>query len=229
MRSSIFIISLFLVVKIFQLANSFVFASLFSNEQGSVIMVSSIVIIGAVVACGLLSATRFVLIVVILSLIITSQISPSWIIIFLTAMSVLGLIAMEAQVLQSLNNFRNIPKWIPSLLAVLPVVISYQFPQAHLVAPELFYLVSSILALVISYAPRLYGGGRFIVYSDAPPLWLGISFMAGSGLFYYLVAYSENAAMPTEEALPFVMLFYVGGALALYMSLDNRVRREIKA
>lgn len=232
--SSIFIISIFLVVKVFQLVNSFIFARLLGNEQGSTIMIGSLLLMVGIFVFGLLvkkflppSALKSAWIFVVLFLIITTIVSPSWAIIFLAAIFLYALIGAEAQVLQSLNNFKNIPQFLPFLLTLLPVLISYQFPQARIVTPQLFYIVSSIFALIASYSARSYGEGKFIIYGKAPPLLLGLSFIAGSGLVYYLVAHSEVGAMPVQ-ILAFVMLFYVGGALVIYMALDSYLRRVSK-
>ena len=70
-------------------------------------------------------------------------------------------------------------------------------------------------------------GNKFIIYGEAPPLWLGLLFMIGSGLVYYLIAHSESGDMPAQ-ILAFVMLFYVGGALVIYMALDSYLKRVDK-
>ena len=126
--------------------------------------------------------------------------------------------------LRSLNSSKNIPQFVLFLLTLLPSVISYQLPQAHIIGPQLFYIVSSVFALLSSYSARSYGGGMFLIYSEAPPLWIGLLFMTVSGLVYYLVNYSEAAVIPIQ-ILAFVMLFYVGGALAIYITLDSYLQR----
>ena len=230
MRStSTFIIFIFLIAKTFQLANSFVFAHLLGNDAGSKVMIGSIIFMGGIFILGLLirkflppSVLNFSWIIVVFALIISFFIDPSWAIIFLAGIFLYALIGAEAQVLQSLNNFRSIPQFLPFLLTLFPVVISYIFPQTRIATPQLFYIVSSIFALLASYSARTYGGGKFIIYGDAPPLWLGLLFMFGSGFVYYLASNSE--AVPVQ-ALAFVTLFYVGGALIIYMALDSHVRQ----
>ena len=214
---SVFIIILFLVVKIFQWLNSFVLARLFSAEEGPAIMISIFIFISAVFAFGLLvkkflpKAINMAWIFLLFSLIIISSINPSWVIIFLAGLFLYALIGAEAQVLQSLSSYRNIPRFVPLLLSLLPIVISYQVPQSRVITPQLFYIISSVLAFFSSYSARAYGGGKFIIYQKAPPIWLGLFFIAGSGLLYYLGFYrgTEN---PPAILLAFILLFYVGGA-----------------
>jgi len=232
--SSVYIISVFLVVKIFQLINSFIFAHLLGNEQGSTIMIGSLLLMGGIFIFGLLvkkflppSALKSAWIFIVLFLIVTSLVNPTWTIIFLSAIFLYALIGTESQVLRSLNSFKNIPQFLPFLLTLLPVVISYQFPQARIVTPQLFYIVSSVFALLASYSVMSSGGNKFIIYGEAPPLWLGLLFMIGSGLVYYLIAHSESGDMPAQ-ILAFVMLFYVGGALVIYMALDSYLKRVDK-
>lgn len=230
---SIFIIILFLVVKIFQWLNSFVLARLFSADKSSTIMISIFIFISAVFVFDLLvkkflpKAINVVWIVMVFALIIISSVNPSWVIIFLAGLFLYALIGAEAQVLQSLSSYKNIPRFVPFLLSLLPIVISYQIPQSRVIAPQLFYIISSVLAFFASYSARTYGGGKFIIYQKAPPIWLGLFFIAGSGLLYYLGFYKTTETLP-DVLLAFVLLFYVGGALVIYMSIDERLRQVCK-
>jgi len=229
---SVFIIIIFLIVKAFQWLNSFVLAHLFGTEGSKImigifIFVSAIFIFGFLVKNFLPKAIKWAWIVIVFALIITSQTNPSWVTIFLVGLFLYALIGTEAQVLQSIASYKNIPRFVPFLLTLLPVVISYQFPQARIVTPQLFYIISSIFAFFASYSARAYGGGKFIIYQKAPSIWLGLFFMAGSGLLYYLGFY-KTAETPPPILLAFVLLFYLGGALVIYMSIDERLRRTPK-
>lgn len=232
--SSIFIISIFLVVKVFQLINSFIFAQLLGNKNGSTIMIASLLLMGGIFAFGLLvkkflppSALKSAWIFIVLFLIITLFINPSWAVIFLAAIFLYALIGAEARMLQSLNNFKNIPQFLPFLLTLLPVVVLYQFPQARIVTPQLFYIISSIFALMASYSTRTYNNGKFIVNEDGQPWPVGLIFMSASGLLYYFMIRPEDGAIPII-LLALVTLFYVGGALIVYMSLDSYLRQVNK-
>jgi len=226
----IFIIILFLVVKIFQWINGFVLARLFSAEEGFTIMISIFIFISAVFVFGLLvkkflpKAINVAWVVIVLALIIVSLINPSWAIIFLAGLFLYALIGAEAQVLQSFSSYKNIPRFVPFLLSLLPIIVSYQIPQLRVVTPQLFYIISSVLAFFASYSARTYGEGKFIIYQKAPPIWLGLFFIAGSGLLYYLRFYRVTE-IPHVMLLAFALLFYVGGALVIYMSIDERLRQ----
>lgn len=229
--SSVFIISVFLVVKIFQLVNSFFFARLLGNERGFTIMISSFLFMGGIFVFGLLvkkflppSALKSAWIFIVLFLTVTLLINPSWTIIFLSAIFLYALIGAESQVLRSLNNFKNIPQFLPFLLTLLPVVISYQFPQARIATPQLFYIASSVLALLASYSVKSSGGDKFITYGKAPPLWFGLLFMIGSGFVYYLTSTTESSGM-SVGITAFVVSFYAAGALVIYTALDSYLKR----
>jgi len=230
---SVFIIILFLVVKIFQWLNSFVLARLFSADKSSTIMISILIFVSAVFVFGLLvkkflpKAINVAWIFIVFALIIISSINPSWVIICLAGLFLYALIGAEAQVLQSLSSYKNIPQFVPFLLSFLPIIISYQIPQSRVIAPQLFYIISSVLAFFASYSARIYGEEKFIIYQKAPPIWLGLFFIAGSGLLYYLEFYKKTETLPLM-LLAFVLLFYVGGALVIYMSIDYRLQQTRK-
>lgn len=233
MKKSFFPIILFLVVKNFQWLNSFVLARLFSADEGPTVMMGIFIFIGAVFVFGLLvkkflpQAINVAWIVIVFALFIISSINLSWAIIFLAGLFLYVLIGAEAQVLQSFSSCKNIPRFVPFLLSLLPIVISYQIPQSRVTAPQLFYIISSVLAFFASYSARAYGGGKFIIYQKAPPIWLGLFFIAGSGLLYYLVFYRATE-IPPAELLAFVLLFYVGGAQMIYMSINERLQQACK-
>lgn len=224
------IIFVFLVVKIFQYLNSFILARLFSAEESFAMMIGIFIFVSAIFAFGFLvkkflpKAINIAWIFVVLALIITSQINISWMIIFLAGFFLYALIGAEAQVLQSIANYKNIPRFIPLLLTSLPIAVSYLLPQTRIITPQFFYIVSSIFAFFASYSAQVYGTGKFIIYQKAPPVWLGSIFMAGSGLLYYLGFY-KAVETPPVILLAFILLFYVGGALVIYMSIDERLRQ----
>jgi len=230
---SVFIIILFLVVKTFQWLNSFILARLFGADEGSTIMISMLIFISVLFVFGLLAKKFFpkalgvAWMVIVLFLIISSLISPLWAIIFLASLFLYALIGTEAQVLRSLSSYKHIPQLVLFLLSLLPIVISYQIPQLQVVAPQLFYIVSSVLAFFASYSARTYGGGKFTTYQKAPSIWLGLLFIAGSILLSYLGFYKATGALP-DMFLALILLFYAAGALMVYMSIDERLRKTRK-
>jgi len=217
------------VVKIFQWLNGFILARLFIADKSSTIMISIFIFISAVFIFGLLvkkflpKAINVAWIIIVFALII----NPSRVIIFLAGLFLYALIGAEAQVLQSLSNYKNIPRFVPFLLSLLPTVISHQIPQSRVIAPQLFYIISSVLAFFASYSAQAYGGGRFIIFQKAPPIWLGLFFIAGSSFLYYLGFYKMIETL-NNVLLAFVLLFYVGGALMIYMSIDELLRQAHK-
>ncbi len=226
----VFVILIFLVIKIFQYFNGFVLARLFSVEESITMMVGILIFVSALFLFGILvkkffpKAINIAWIFIILGLIITSQMNLSWLIIFLAGLFLYALIGTEAQILQSMTNYKNIPRFIPFLLTFLPIVVSYFIPQARVITPQMFYIVSSILAFFASYSARVYGEGKFIFYQKAPPVWLGLFFMIGSGFLYYIGFY-QTIGIPLTILLTLILLFYVGGALIIYMSIDERLRQ----
>ncbi|HHD80395.1 MAG TPA: hypothetical protein ENK99_02115, partial [Campylobacterales bacterium] len=159
-------------------------------------------------------------IIIIFALIITSLINPSWVVISLAGFFLYALIGAEAQVLRSLANYKNIPRSAPSLLSLLPVIISHQIPQVHIIAPQLFYIISSAFALLVSYSARLCSEGKFVVYQKAPPIWFGLISIIWSGLLYYFGFY-RTTEPPSIILLAFILLFYTGGALIVYTAIDE--------
>lgn len=230
---SIFVIILFLVVKVFQWLNSFVLARLFGTEGSFTLMMGIFIFICAIFMFNLLvnkflpKAREWIWIVIVFTLIITSLIDPSWTSIFLAGLFLYALIGTEAQVLQSFANYKNIPRFIPFLLTLLPVVVSYQIPQARITTPQLFYIISSIFAFLASYSAQAYGGEKFTTYQKTPPIWFGLIFIAASGLIYYLGFYRATETLPTV-LLSVVLGFYAAGALIIYISIDERLRQVRK-
>jgi hypothetical protein len=226
---SVFIVILFLLVKIIQWLNSFVLARIFGIEKSFSMMISILIFISAIFIFGLLvkkffpKAMSVAWVVVVLALIVSSSINPSWAIIFLAGLFLYALIGMEAQVLQSFSNYKKIPRFVLFLLTLLPVVISYLPLQSHTVTPQIFYIITSAFAFFASYSARIYGGGKSIIYQKAPPIWFGLFFLLGSALLYYFGIYNATEA-PPAILLPFILLFYAGGALIIYMSIDGRLR-----
>jgi len=152
-------------------------------------------------------------------LIIVLLINPSWAIIFLTGFSLYALISAEAQVLQALSQYRNIPRFIPFLLSLFPIVIFHQISQLQVPLPQFFYFFSSVLAFLISYSTQ-YNRGKSIIYQKAPPIWFGLLFIAMSGVIYYLESYKTTVVLVLE------LFFYTVGALVIYMSIGERLRQE---
>ena len=157
-------------------------------------------------------------------LIIGSFINPLWGAISLAGLFLYALIGAESQVWRSLSNYKNIPRFVPFLLSLLPVVIFYSFPQSHIVTPQIFYIISSILAFFASYSTQIYGG-KSVVYEKAPPIWIGLFSLAWSGLLYYLGFY-KIAGGPTVALISFTLLFYVSGALVIYINIDEQLQHK---
>ena len=230
---NILIIILFLIAKIFQWLNGFVLTRILSNDEGYTIMISAYIFIIAILVFGLL-VKKFLpkllgvaWIAIVSFLIILALVNCSWAIIFLAGLFWYALIGVEGQVLQSFSNCKNIPQFMPFLLSLMPVIIFSQISQSHIIASQIFYIINSVLAFLSSYFARKYSGGKVIIYGKAPPIWLGLSFIAGSGILYYLGFYGKMGT-PHGMFIAFVLLFYVGGASAIYMSIDERLEQMRK-
>jgi len=229
MRSALIIV-VFLAVKTLQWLNSFALARFFSIEESAAVMMGVLFFVCAAFVFGFIvktffpKAIYFAWIFIVLALIITTQINTHLAIIFLSGLFLYALIGTEGQVIQTIADRQNIPKFITLMAAFLPVAISYLVPQARVAPPQLFYIISSLFAFLASYSAQKYGGGKFIFYQKAPPAWLGLFFLAGSGLLYYLGSYGSGT--PFTTIIPFVLLFYVGGALVIYLSIDAFLQCE---
>lgn len=229
-RSSIFIISLFLVVKTFQFINSFVFAQILSNDGGSTVIIYSLLFVGGVFLFGLaikkfLSPERmkYAWVLVILFLILSGFVNPPLAIIFFAGIFLYSLIGVEAQVFRSLNNFKGIPRFVPFIITFLPLLVSYQFPETQVAVPQIFYIVTSVFALLASYSAESYGNTNFIK-AKSPSIWFGLVFMAFSIFAYYETIHSGNTLDP--ELIALFLFFYAGGALVIYSALDIYLRKS---
>lgn len=223
--SSFFIILIFLLAKIVQLASGFALAHILGSALGSTILIDvlllmvGMVLVGYVLKKFLPKVLPFLGFAFVFFLVATAWINYSLGMVFLGGFFLFLLIGSEAQVMRSLNRFKNIPQWVPFLLTLVPVLISYQLPQMQTATPILFYIVSSVFALVASYS-----GDDFNDWRNPPPIWLGFGFVAFSGVLYYVATHDSMEAM-SLYVLTFVLLFYTGGAAVVYMALDGYLRR----
>lgn len=229
--SGVAVIFILFFVKILQYLNGFVLTRLSSLDQGLSMLTSIFVFVGAMFIFSVLvkkfipRAINIMWIFVVLVLIVSSQINPSWTVTFLAGLFLYAMIGAESQVLRSIANYGNIPKFVPLILTFAPLVISYFIPQTNVATPQLIYIISSFFAFFAAYTTKFYGTGRFIAYNKAPPIWLGLFFLVGSGFLYYHSFY-KPVEVQYFVPLAFVLLFYVGGTIIIYISIDEHLRRK---
>jgi hypothetical protein len=131
------------------------------------------------------------------------------------------LIMSEVKVMKSLKKIKIIPELVYALLAIIPIFISYQLPQINDATPFLYYVVSSLFVFIIT---RYSDDGAHS--ADAGPgIFLGLFFLAISGMIYYLLSISGSDPDSALYILTFVLLFYTGGTAFIYMKLDTYVRK----
>jgi len=229
----IFITIFFLIVKIFQLINSFLLTNFFSANENSTIIINIFIFISTIFVFGLLikkflpKLINGAWIIIVFTLIITSLINSLWATVFITGLFLYALIGAEAQLLQLLFNYKNNLRFTFFLLSLLPLIISYQISQLNMITTQLFYIISSVLAFLYSYSTRIYGEKESIVREKAPPIWLGLLFITASGLFYYFKSYIITETTP-NIIFVFILAFYIIGALIIYTSINEYLQKKIK-
>lgn len=234
MRSSVFfVIFVFCILKAFQLLNAFVFARLTSTEGGSQIMIGALVLIAVFSALStllkvflprLFSVSGMIGFLIFIVLSVFGVLDMVWTVTLLTTVFLYVLIISESQLLRSLNIEKKISPFVPFALSFLPVVAVYQLPVIEVTTPTIFYIVASILSLAASYSIKTYGDTGSYGSGDAPPLILGLLFLAMSGIAYYVAVYLNNET--SAQILGTIMGFYAAGAAVTYMSLQDFLRRS---
>lgn len=231
---SVAFISLFLITKIFQWFNSFVLAYLFSVDKGSVILLSIIAVIFLMFVIIFLVKKFFPKILkrawmIIIAFMVMGGLINEWVaIIGLLSIWLYALIGLEAEVFHSLSHYKNISRSISFLCSLVPMTLFYLLPQQFRLlpeeknlAPQLFYIITTILALIYSYSKK------FIVAKNDTPqqktsfIWFGLFFLFASSLLYYVGFYKTDG---DSLVLSFVILFYIGGATVMYAGINRYLR-----
>jgi len=237
---SLFAAFLYLVLKSFQLLNSFVLGHLFGAENTKLaitVMTSFIVLI---FATGMIliklkpSLAKTMWIGIIGIIIIATIANPRFGVMLLTALFLYALVSVEAQALNSLTSKKNLPHSLLSVLALIPFGFSFFMHGINrfsfnlsVNSSQVFYIMLTVLAFISSYSERFAKEKKRIHYESAPPIWPGFVFLTGSALVYYL----SHTSYGTTENIPFmnlilIALFYIGGALTLYLSLDAHIQND---
>jgi hypothetical protein len=194
-------------------------------------MIVSLLLLGGLVTLGplvknslALSNSKSIRLYISIALLGITIFYPIWPVFILFTIFFYASISAESQVLQSLNIQKRAPQTLLFILTLLPVLVSYLIPEARIVTPQLFYIVSSAFALVASFSAKSYGEGKYVIYEKAPPLILGLLIMIGSGLIYYFTIYTSSKESSDLFILTFIMFFYSGGSACVYITLDSYLK-----
>lgn len=224
---SFLIILTFLAAKGIQLLGSFALAHMLVGKEGSTILINILIfMVVATIARYVLKVYlpkvyRFFGLALLPLLLIIALLDYELVMILLSGFFLFLLVMSEVKVMKSLKKIKIIPEWVYVLLAVLPVFISYQLPQINDATPFLYYVVSSLFVFIIS---RYSEEGAH--HSDeGPGIFMGLFFLAASGMIYYLLSAFRSDPDSALYTLTFVLLFYTGGTAFIYMKLDTYVRK----
>ncbi len=219
--------TLFLILKAFQWLNGFMFSRILSEDSNYKIMMGALAfVVGLFIFSALTKkylsppALKNSWIIIVATIGVIMLMSPLWGIVALMSIFLYAMIATESHILGSLNNVSGVPSLLLAVLAFLPVVISYQFPTTSALLPHIFYVTSSIFAALAYYTSRYYGN-KF-VNNNPPSLLIGLIFTAVPILIYYSGVFAEEGGVPTMLQ-PFLLLFYSGGILAIYLTVDGYI------
>ncbi|MCX8016005.1 MAG: hypothetical protein N2692_01750 [Patescibacteria group bacterium] len=230
------IILLFLITKIFQWVNSFVLAYLFSVDKSSVILLSIVAVIFLMFVIIFLVKKFFsknlkkAWMIIIAFMVIGGLINKWVAIVGLLSIWLYALIGLEAEVFHSLSNYKNIPRSISFLFSLVPIALFYLLPQQFRLlpeeknlAPQLFYIITTVLALIYSYFKKFIVKQNDTSQQKAPFIWFGLFFLFASCLLYYVGFYKTDG---DSLVLSFVILFYIGGATMTYAGINRYLRNN---
>ncbi len=230
---NISIIIFFLLVKIFQWINSLVLTNFFSINESLPLMIGALLFVATIFISSLLfekflpDEIYLLFVAIMIVLFIFFFVDLSLMATFLAGFFLYGLIGAEAQVFQLFSSHRKIPRFLLLSLSFLPIVISFPFFQSQGISSQFFYIISSIFAFFASYSTKFFGEKEFIRSDGKTPAWVGLFLMLGSSLFLIDKIYGEEE-MEVGLILPMILFFYAGGAMIVYISITERLRKIIK-
>lgn len=144
-------------------------------------------------------------------------------IILLFGLMFYGFVSAEAQVIKTIEEKIGFGRIVLMIVSFALIFIYYNIEKTGSFYPSLVFVIQSLFSLITSYT--LKQNESIIIYNETPPLWLGLAFMLASISMYFL-GNKAGVGSGWDFALPFISIFYLAGAMILYLALNDYIKKQ---
>ena len=225
-KISISIIGIFLLFKILQLINSFAISRFVQNKTGVIILITGFIFICSIFTIGVVlkkyssKIMSYLWIFIILLIILTAFTPNQWgipiPIVLIFGLLFYGFSSAEAELIRNMERKICFPRWLSLSIPIIILFIFYSIDKSSNLYSSIIFATQSVTAFMISYTFKEHGS--IVISRGKPPLSFGLIFMAASvGLYLLDRTYPDSLNI----ILPFVFLFYFGGAMMVYLAMNH--------
>lgn len=223
-----------MLVKLIQLFYSFFISQALKEEGGTTLIWGSFVVVAIFMLIGYLAKVKrinfnpwYLLLIAGIAFLISPTLIPASIVFFLFGLYLYAFVGAETQVTRRLNQFAHLPEIVSIIIFLAPLVAFYYLTPYAESIPAIFYLVTFIFERIAIYSMRQAGNDEFLQYPDSRPpflagLFFGIVFSGVAVSIYYFANVQIDIFF-----LGIILLFFTGGILMIYMTIDNYIRRYL--